>query len=134
MLRRLNHVAIVVPDLPKAMDRYRKALSAKVSEPEDYPEHGVRVVFVELENSKIELLYPLGENSPVQAFLQRRPQGGIHHICIEVDDVAKAAKGLSEHGIRVLNDGIVRKGAHDKPVVFLHPGDWFGTLMELEES
>ena len=134
MIGRLNHVAIVVPDLGAAAARYRDQLGARVSEPVDMPAHGVTTVFVELDNSKIELLHPLGESSPVASFLARNPSGGIHHVCFEVEDVAAARDSLVAGGVRVLGDGKPRIGAHDKPVLFLHPKDFSGTLIELEQA
>ena len=133
MIGELNHVAIVVPDLDKAVNVYRDALGAKVSEPNDLPEHGVRVVFVELPNTKIELLLPIGENSPVAKFLQRNPDGGMHHICYEVEDILVARDKLVAEGARVLGHGEPKLGAHGKPVLFLHPKDFCGTLVELEQ-
>lgn len=134
MLGRLNHVAIAVPDLQAAIATYRDGLGAEVSEPEPLPEHGVTVVFVALENTKVELLEPLGEASPIAAFLERRPGGGIHHVCYEVGDVRAARDRLVDQGARVLGDGEPRIGAHGKPVIFLHPADFQGTLVELEEA
>jgi methylmalonyl-CoA/ethylmalonyl-CoA epimerase len=133
MIGRLNHVAIAVPDLEAAGAMYRNALGAKVTEPQDLPAHGVTVVFVELENSKIELLHPLGEGSPIQTFLDRNPAGGMHHVCYEVDDFHAARDRLVAEGARVLGDGEPKNGAHDKPVLFLHPKDFAGTLVELEQ-
>lgn len=133
MIGELNHVAIVVPDLDKAVSVYRDALGAKVSEPNDLPEHGVRVVFVELPNTKIELLLPIGENSPVAKFLERNPDGGMHHICYEVEDILVARDKLVAEGARVLGHGEPKLGAHGKPVLFLHPKDFCGTLVELEQ-
>lgn len=133
MIGRLNHVAIAVPDLEAAGAMYRNALGAKVTEPQDLPAHGVTVVFVELENSKIELLHPLGEGSPIQTFLDRNPAGGMHHVCYEVDDIHAARDRLVAEGARVLGDGEPKIGAHDKPVLFLHPKDFAGTLVELEQ-
>ncbi|MEQ8967175.1 MAG: methylmalonyl-CoA epimerase [Azospirillaceae bacterium] len=133
MIGRLNHVAIAVPDLAAASALYRDSLGARVSEPEDLPEHGVTTVFVELPNTKIELLHPLGEGSPIAAFLERSPAGGIHHICYEVADIAAARDRLVADGLRVLGDGEPKIGAHGKPVVFLHPKDLCGTLVELEQ-
>lgn len=133
MIGRLNHVAIAVPDLAAAGAMYRNALGAKVTEPQDLPAHGVTVVFVELENSKIELLHPLGEGSPIQTFLDRNPAGGMHHVCYEVDDIHAARDRLVAEGARVLGDGEPKNGAHDKPVLFLHPKDFAGTLVELEQ-
>jgi len=134
MIGRLNHTAIVVPDLDAAAARYRDLLGAAVSPPQDEPDHGVRVVFVELENTKIELLAPLGEKSPVAAFLERSPAGGIHHICLEVADIRAAGERLSAAGARILGDGEPRIGAHGKPVLFLHPKSFDGVLLELEEA
>jgi methylmalonyl-CoA/ethylmalonyl-CoA epimerase len=133
MIGRLNHVAIAVPDLEAAMAQYRDALGAKVSAPQDEPAHGVTVVFIELPNTKIELLYPLGEKSPIQGFLDKNPQGGIHHVCYEVDDIIAARDRLRAGGARVLGDGEPKLGAHKKPVLFLHPKDFAGTLVELEQ-
>lgn len=133
MIGRLNHVAIVVPDLPAAAALYRDALGARVSEPHALPAHGVTVVFVELPNSKIELLEPLGEESPVRGFLDRNPAGGMHHLCYEVDNLLAARDRLVAAGARVLGDGEPKIGAHDKPVLFLHPKDFCGTLIELEQ-
>ena len=133
MIGRLNHVAIVVPDLAAATALYRDALGARVSRPHPLPAHGVTVVFVELPNSKIELLHPLGDNSPVRSYLDRNPAGGMHHICYEVDDLLAARDRLAAAGARVLGDGEPKIGAHDKPVLFLHPKDFCGTLIELEQ-
>ncbi len=134
MIGRLNHVAIAVPDLAAAAARYREALGATVSEPEALPDHGVTVVFVELSNTKIELLEPLGEGSPIAGFLARNADGGMHHMCYEVDDIVAARDRLVARGARVLGDGEPRTGAHGKPVLFLHPKDFFGTLVELEQA
>ena len=134
MIGRLNHVAIVVADLEAAAARYRDLLGAPVSEPQPLPAHGVRVVFVELPNSRIELIEPLGENSPVRGFLDRNPAGGVHHLCYEVADIAAARDRLVAGGARVLGDGVPRPGAHGKPVLFLNPKDFCGTLIELEEA
>ncbi len=134
MIGRLNHVAIVVPDLGAAAARYRDALGARVSPPEALPAHGVTVVFVELPNGKVELLEPLGGESPVQGFLDRNPAGGMHHICYEVDDIIAARDRLRAVGAQVLGDGEPTIGAHDKPVLFLHPKDFCGTLIELEQA
>ena len=133
MIGRLNHVAIVVPDLAVGTAIYRDTLGASVSAPQALPEHGVTVVFVELPNTKIELLYPLGENSPIAGFLEKNPSGGIHHICYEVDDILAARDRLKDQGARVLGDGNPKTGAHGKPVLFLHPKDFNGTLVELEQ-
>jgi len=131
---RLNHVAIVVPDLEAASATYRDTLGATVSAPVDMPEHGVTTVFVELPNTKIELLCPLGDGSPVAAFLERNPAGGMHHVCYEVADILAARDRLVAAGARVLGDGEPRIGAHDKPVLFLHPKDFCGTLVEIEQA
>lgn len=133
MIGRLNHVAIAVPDLEAAVSQYRDALGADVGAPQDEPEHGVTVVFVRLPNTKIELLYPLGENSPIAGFLEKNPSGGIHHVCYEVDDIGAAASHIVSKGARVLGDGRPKIGAHGKPVLFLHPKDFNGTLIELEQ-
>ena len=133
MIGRLNHVAIVVPDLAAASRLYAETLGGKVSAPGAQPAHGVTVVFVELPNSKIELLHPLGDNSPVRSYLDRNPAGGMHHICYEVDDLLTARDRLAAAGARILGDGEPKIGAHDKPVLFLHPKDFCGTLVELEE-
>ena len=133
MIGRLNHVAIVVPDLATASRLYRQVPGARVSEPCALPAHGVTVVFVELPNTKIELLEPLGDASPVRGFLERNPAGGMHHLCYEVDDIIAARDRLRTEGARVLGDGEPRLGAHDKPVLFLHPKDYCGTLIELEQ-
>lgn len=133
MIGRLNHVAIVVPDLEAGAAIYRDTLGANVSEPQALPEHGVTVVFVELPNTKIELLEVLGENSPVAPFLERNPSGGIHHICYEVEDIIASRDKLKSEGARVLGDGEPKIGAHGKPVLFLHPKDFNGTLVELEQ-
>lgn len=133
MIGRLNHVAIAVPNLEAGVSTYAGILGAKVSPPQKLPEHGVTVVFVELPNTKVELLEPLGENSPIAAFLERNPAGGIHHICYEVVDIAAARDRLTAGGARVLGDGNPRIGAHGNPVLFLHPKDFMGTLVELEE-
>jgi methylmalonyl-CoA/ethylmalonyl-CoA epimerase len=134
MIGRLNHVAIVVPDLAASASRYRDALGARVSPPQALPAHGVTVVFVELPNCKIELLEPLGADSPVRGFLAKNPSGGMHHLCYEVDDIIAARDHLRAAGARVLGDGEPKIGAHDKPVLFLHPKDFCGTLIELEEA
>ena len=134
MLGRLNHVAIAVPDLQAGVNVYRSMLGANVSEPQAEPAHGVTVVFVELPNTKIELLEPLGDSSPIAAFLEKNPAGGIHHVCYEVDDIVAARDRLVEEGARVLGDGEPKTGAHGKPVLFLHPKDFCGTLVELEQA
>ena len=133
MIGKLNHVAIVVPDLAAASATYRATLGAKVSEPVDLPEHGVTTVFVTLPNTKIELLHPLGAASPVAKFLASNPSGGMHHVCYEVDDIIAARDRLKAAGARVLGDGEPKTGAHGKPVLFLHPKDFCGTLVELEQ-
>ena len=134
MIGKLNHVAIAVPDLAAAARQYRDVLGADVSEPLDQPAHGVTVVFVALPNSKIELLYPLGENSPIESFLARNPGGGMHHICYEVEDIYAARDRMKAEGARILGSGEPKNGAHDKPVLFLHPKDFCGTLVELEQA
>jgi methylmalonyl-CoA/ethylmalonyl-CoA epimerase len=133
MLGRVNHIAIAVPDLAAATASYRDTLGAKVSQAQALPEHGVTVVFVELDNTKVELLEPLGEASPIAAFLEKNPSGGMHHICYEVTDILAARDQLSAAGARVLGSGEPKIGAHGKPVLFLHPKDFFGTLIELEQ-
>lgn len=133
MIGRLNHVAIVVPDLDAAAENYKGTLGAAVTEPKDLPDHGVTTVFVELPNTKIELLHPLGEGSPIENFLTNNPSGGMHHICYEVTDIEGAIDKLVAEGARVLGDGKPKTGAHGLPVVFLHPKDFCGTLIELEE-
>ena len=134
MLGRLNHIAIAVPDLAAATATYRDTLGAAVSAPQALPEHGVTVVFVDLGNTKIELLEPLGEGSPIAAFLAKSPSGGMHHVCYEVDDIVAARDRLKATGARVLGDGEPKTGAHGKPVLFLHPKDFSGTLVELEQK
>jgi methylmalonyl-CoA/ethylmalonyl-CoA epimerase len=134
MLERLNHVAIAVRDLAAASARYRHQLGAEVSMPSSLPEHGVTVAFVELPNTKIELLEPLGDNSPIAKFLEKNPDGGIHHLCYEVDDILSARDRLTAAGARILGDGEPKIGAHGKPVLFLHPKDFNGTLVELEQA
>lgn len=133
MIGRLNHVAIAVRDLEAAVSVYRDTLGASVSEPQAQPDHGVTVVFVNLPNTKIEFLQPLGENSPIARFLERNPDGGIHHVCYEVEDIVAARDRLMAQGARVLGDGEPKIGAHGKPVLFLHPKDFCGTLTELEQ-
>ena len=132
MIGRLNHVAIAVPDLEAAAEQYRSALGAKVGAPQDEPDHGVTVIFIELPNTKIELLHPLGEKSPIAKFLENNPNGGVHHVCYEVKDIQAAAKKMVDEGARVLGD--IKIGAHKKPVLFLHPKDFCGTLVELEQA
>lgn len=133
MIGRLNHVAIAVPDLDAAINQYRSTLGADVGAPQDEPDHGVTVVFITLPNTKIELLYPLGDNSPITGFLDKNPSGGIHHICYEVDDIIKSRDHLLSEGARVLGTGDPKIGAHGKPVLFLHPKDFNGCLVELEQ-
>lgn len=133
MIGRLNHVAIAVPDLGAATATYRDTLGATVSQPQAEPDHGVTVVFVELPNTKIELLEPLGTDSPILGFLEKAPSGGIHHVCYEVEDIIAARDRLQEGGARVLGTGEPKIGAHGKPVLFLHPKDFNGTLVELEQ-
>jgi methylmalonyl-CoA/ethylmalonyl-CoA epimerase len=133
MIGRLNHVAIAVPDLDAAIALYRDALGADFGTPEDLPEHGVTVVFITLANTKIELLFPLGDTSPIAGFLEKNTSGGIHHICYEVDDIFAARDRLVSHGARVLGTGDPKTGAHGKPVLFLHPKDFNGALIELEQ-
>jgi methylmalonyl-CoA/ethylmalonyl-CoA epimerase len=133
MLGRVNHIALAVPNLAEAAEKYRLVLGASVTAPDALPEHGVSVVFVTLENTKVELLEPLGDASPIAAFLAKNPAGGMHHICYEVDDIIAARDSLVAAGGRILGDGQPKIGAHGKPVLFLHPKDFFGTLIELEE-
>ena len=133
MIGRLNHVAIAVPALEAAAAQYRDTLGAKVGAPQDEPDHGVTVVFIELPNTKVELLYPLGDASPINGFLEKNPSGGIHHMCYEVDDILVARDKLLDQGARVLGDGNPKIGAHGKPVLFLHPKDFNGCLIELEQ-
>ncbi|MEN8934604.1 methylmalonyl-CoA epimerase [Planktotalea arctica] len=133
MIGRLNHVAIAVPDLVAAAEQYRGALGANVGAPQDEPDHGVTVIFIELPNTKIELLYPLGTDSPINGFLEKNPSGGIHHVCYEVDDIIAARDSLVASGLRVLGTGEPKIGAHGKPVIFLHPKDMNGVLTELEQ-
>ena len=134
MIGRLNHVAIAVPDLDAAIRTYKNVLGGTVSDKMDEPDHGVTVVFVELPNTKIELLHPLGDKSPIQAFLDKNPSGGMHHVCYEVDDIMVARDRMVDEGARVIGDGEPRIGAHGKPVLFLHPKDFCGTLVELEQA
>jgi methylmalonyl-CoA/ethylmalonyl-CoA epimerase len=133
MIGRLNHVAIAVPDLAAAAAQYENSLGAKVGPAQDEPDHGVTVVFIELPNTKIELLFPLGDNSPIQAFLEKNPAGGMHHMCFEVEDILAARDKLKSEGARVLGGGEPKIGAHGKPVLFLHPKDFNGCLIELEQ-
>jgi methylmalonyl-CoA/ethylmalonyl-CoA epimerase len=134
MIGRLNHVAIAVRDIAAASRMYRSTLGAEVSAPEALPEHGVTVVFIALPNTKIELLEPLGAESPIARFLEKNPDGGMHHVCYEVDDIAAARDRLVNSGARVLGSGEPKIGAHGKPVLFLHPKDFNGTLIELEQA
>lgn len=134
MIGKLNHVAFAVPDLNAAAAVYRDTLGARVSEAEALPEHGVTVVFVDLGNTRVELMEPLGEDSPITGFLKKNPTGGMHHVCYEVDDIIAARDKLKDHGVRVLGDGEPKTGAHGKPVLFLHPKDFAGTLIELEQA
>lgn len=134
MIGKLNHVAIAVPDLEAASKTYREVLGASVSAPHPVPEHGVTVVFVELPNTKVELVQPLGDKSPVRGFLDKNPAGGIHHICYEVNDIIAAREQLKSTGARVLGDGEPKIGAHGNPVLFLHPKDFYGALVELEQT
>ena len=133
MIGKLNHIAIATPNLDEATKTYANILGVKISAPQDQFEHGVRVVFIEIPNTKIELLEPLGENSPVEKFLEKNKKGGIHHICFEVEDIDHAILRLEKDGATVLGDGKGKIGAHGKPVIFLHPKDFNGTLIELEE-
>lgn len=131
MIKKLNHVAIVVPDMDKAVAQYKNQLGAEVSAAKDLPDHGVTTVFVNVGNTVIELLHPFGDNSPIAKFLEKNPNGGMHHLCYEVEDINRAAESLKAEGCRVLGD--VEIGAHGKPVLFMHPKDFSGTLIELEE-
>ena len=133
MIGRLNHIAIAVPDLQAAIALYRDTLGGQVSDPTDEPDHGVTVVFVNLPNTKVELLHPLGANSPIAQFLEKNPSGGMHHVCYEVEDILAARDHLKASGARVLGSGEPKIGAHGKPVLFLHPKDFIGTLVELEQ-
>jgi len=134
MLGRLNHVAIAVPDIAAASATYRDTLGAVVTEPQALPDHGVTVVFIDLGNTKVELLEPLGAGSPIATFLEKNPSGGMHHVCYEVDDIVAARDRLKAAGARMLGDGELKVGAHGKPVLFLHPKDFSGTLVELEQA
>jgi methylmalonyl-CoA/ethylmalonyl-CoA epimerase len=134
MIGKLNHIAIAVPDLAAAAAKYRDLLGAHVGQPQPLPEHGVTVVFIDTGNTKVELLEPLGEDSPIAAFLSKNPAGGMHHICFEVPDIAAAAQALAAGGARILGDGTPKIGAHGKPVLFIHPKDFDGTLIELEQA
>ncbi len=133
MIGRLNHIAIAVPDLEAATKTYRDVLGAKVSQPQAEPDHGVTVVFVELDNTKVELLHPLGDDSPIAGFLEKNASGGMHHVCYEVEDILAARDQLVKEGARILGSGEPKIGAHKKPVLFLHPKDFNGTLVELEQ-
>ena len=133
MIGKLNHIAIATPNLDKAIRTYKDILGVKISDPLDQIEHGVKVVFIEIPNTKIELLEPLGENSPIENFLEKNKKGGIHHICFEVEDINSAILSLEKDGATVLGDGEAKIGAHGNPVIFLHPKDFNGTLIELEE-
>ncbi|MFJ6328442.1 MULTISPECIES: methylmalonyl-CoA epimerase [unclassified Rhizobium] len=133
MLGPVNHIAIAVPDLAGAVDLYSK-IGAKVSAPQDLPEHGVTVVFIQFPNTKIELLHPLGEDSPIKSFLAKNPSGGIHHLCFEVDDIEATGRNVSEAGVRILGNGAPKIGAHGLPVLFAHPADFCGTLVEFEQA
>ena len=133
MIGKLNHIAIATPSLDDAIKTYKDMLGVKISDPIDQIDHGVKVVFIELPNTKIELLEPLGENSPIEKFLDKNKKGGIHHICFEVEDIDSAIMRLKREGAAILGDGKVKIGAHGKPVIFLHPKDFNGTLIELEE-
>ena len=130
---KLNHIAIAVPNIKSASDIWEKALGAKISAPQTLTEHGVRVVFIESPNTKIELLEPLNENSPISRFLEKNPNGGMHHICYEVNNLKLASQKLESVGAKILGDGQPKIGAHGKPVIFLNPKDFSGTLIELEE-
>ena len=134
MIGRLNHIAIVVPDLEMAAHQYRSFLGATVGEPKNEPEHGVIVIFVTLANTKIELLHPLGADSPITSFLKNNPSGGIHHVCYEVENISESSEKLKLQGARIIGDGNPKLGAHGKPVLFLHPKDFSGTLIELEQA
>ena len=134
MLKKLNHIAIVVPSVGKAKEIYEDKFNAKVSEPKSYPEHGVTVVFVQLDNTKIELMEPYGDNSPIKKFLDKNPNGGMHHICIEVSDINQSLKNLNDKNVTILGNGKPIKGSHNKPILFLHPKEFCGTLIELEEE
>lgn len=133
MIGKLNHLAIAVPDLDAAIAQYKDTLGANVGPPQDEPDHGVTVVFITLPNTKIELLFPLGEASPIKGFLEKNPSGGIHHMCYEVENILEARDKLQSQGARVLGTGEPKIGAHGKPVLFLHPKDFNGCLIELEE-
>ena len=134
MLKRLNHIAIVVPDINEAKKIYEEKFNAKVSKPKSYEKYGVTVVFIELENTKIELMEPYGKNSPIMKFLEKNPDGGMHHICLEVSDINKSLKDLSNKKVTILGTGKPAKGSHNKQILFLHPKEFCGTLIELEEE
>jgi len=134
MLKKLKHIAIVVPDVKKAKEIYQQKFNAVVSDPKNYPEHGVTVVFVELENTKIELMEPFGKDSPIKKFLEKNPDGGIHHICLGVSDINQSLKDLNNKEVTILGTGKPTKGSHNKPILFLHPKEFCGTLIELEEE
>ena len=134
MLKRLNHIAIVVPDIKEAGNIYREKFNAVVSKPKSYPEHGVTVVFVELDNTKIELMEAYGDNSPIKRFLDKNPYGGMHHICVEVSDIDKSLEELNKKKVTILGTGKPVKGSHNKKIIFLHPKEFCGTLIELEEE
>ena len=134
MLKKLKHIAIVVPDVKKAKEIYQQKFNAVVSDPKNYPEHGVTVVFVKLENTKIELMEPYGENSPIKKFLEKNPDGGMHHICLEVSDINKSLKDLSDKKVTILGTGKPAQGSHNKQILFLHPKEFCGTLIESEEE
>ena len=133
MIGKLNHIAIAVPDLGRASEFYHDVLGARVSDPKDLPDHGVTTVFVDLGNTKLELLQPLGEASPIVKFLEKNPSGGIHHYCLEVEELSIAMAQLKAHDIRILGDGPPMIGAHGKPVIFIHPKDALGCLVEFEQ-
>ncbi len=134
MLKKLNHIAIAVPSLENAINTYKKNFNAKFSDIQKLPNHGVTTIFVELPNTNIELLEPLGKKSPIKKFLKKNPKGGIHHICYEVDDIKETVRKLKKNNCYILGEGIPRKGAHGKPVIFIHPNEFNGTLIELEEA
>ena len=134
MLKRLNHIAIVVPDIKKSKEIYQQKFDAVVSDPKNYPEHGVTVVFVKLENTKIELMEPYGENSPIKKFLEKNPDGGMHHICLVVSDINKSLKDLNDKKVTILGTGKPVQGSHNKQILFLHPKEFCGALIELEEE
>ena len=134
MLKKLKHIAIDVPDVKKAKEIYQQKFNAVVSDPKNYPEHGVTVVFVELENTKIELMEPFGKDSPIKKFLEKNPDGGIHHICLGVSDINQSLKDLNNKEVTILGTGKPTKGSHNKPILFLHPKEFCGTLIELEEE